>query len=109
MRDKIPLTPGIPFFNEVAFCHVPSKTLIVTDLWWNYPSAADVPKSTKLWKFGMDQIYRPVYNRLMRAEGWRASYDAMMAWDFESIAPAHGEPIGRGGKAVMARHLNLES
>ena len=34
IRDRIPLTPGIPFFNEVAFCHRPSGTLIVTDLWW---------------------------------------------------------------------------
>jgi hypothetical protein len=31
VRDKIPLTPGIPFFNEVVFCHRPSKTLIVTE------------------------------------------------------------------------------
>ena len=37
----------------------------------------------------------------------RASYDAMMRWDFEGIAPAHGEPIGAGGKAVMAAHLGL--
>ena len=31
----------------------------------------------------------------------------MMRWDFEGIAPAHGEPIGAGGKAVMAAHLGL--
>ena len=37
VRDKVPLTGmvdgGIPFFNEVVFCHKPSRTLIVTDLW----------------------------------------------------------------------------
>ena len=53
----------------------------------------------------MDKVYRPVYNGLMRPESWRTSYDAMMRWDFEGIAPAHGEPIGAGGKAVMAAHL----
>ena len=113
-RDRIPLDPlQRPFFNEVVFCHTPSRTLIVSDLWWNYPGgrgdveggAADVPLSSRLWKVGMDRVYRPVYNRLMRPEGWRASYDAMMRWDFEAIAPAHGEPIGAGGKAVMASHL----
>ena len=61
VRDKIPLTPGIAFFNEVCFCHRPSRTLIVTDLWWNYPSSGDdvtppvreVPLSSRLWKVGM--------------------------------------------------------
>ena len=38
----------------------------VTDLWWNYP--ADAPAA---WKFGMDRIYRPVYNGLMKQPGWR--------------------------------------
>lgn len=28
---------GRPFFNEVVFYHALSKTLIVTDLYWNYP------------------------------------------------------------------------
>ncbi|KAL7546600.1 hypothetical protein ACHAWF_009934 [Thalassiosira exigua] len=28
---------GRPFFNEVVFYHAPSKTLLVTDLYWNYP------------------------------------------------------------------------
>ena len=79
VRDKIPFTPGIPFFNEVVFCHTPSKTLFVTDLWWNYPKSGedttpavpDVPLSSRLWKKGMDYIYRPVYNRLMDADGTR--------------------------------------
>lgn len=121
-RDRIPLDPlQRPFFNEVVFCHRPSRTLIVSDLWWNYPAsrvdvegaAADVPLSSRLWKVGMDNIYRPVYNGLMRpgsgrpGTAWRESYDAMMAWDFEALAPAHGEPVGAGGKAVMAAHLGL--
>jgi len=115
-RDRIPLDPlARPFFNEVVFCHRPSRTLIVTDLWWNYPAsrddveagAADVPLSSRLWKLGMDRIYRPVYNRLMHAEDWRRSYDAMMAWDFAAIMPTHGEPIVAGGKAEMARHLGF--
>lgn len=28
---------GRPFFNEVIFYHSPSKTLLTTDLYWNYP------------------------------------------------------------------------
>ena len=29
---------GKPFFNEVIYYHKPSKTLLTTDLYWNYPS-----------------------------------------------------------------------
>lgn len=28
---------GRPFFNEVVYYHAPSKTLLTTDLYWNYP------------------------------------------------------------------------
>ena len=72
-----------PCCEQVLFCHRPSRSLFVTDLWWNYPSAAmadaamlggaakgaedgsAVPASARLWKFGMDQIYKPFYNSFM--------------------------------------------
>jgi len=118
VRDKIPLTPGIPFFNEVVFCHRPSKTLIVTDLWWNYPASRndveggaalpeEVPLSSRLWKIGMDRIYRPVYNNLMRTSTCGQSYATILGWDFEYIAPCHGEPVSEGAKTVLREHLSL--
>lgn len=106
LRDRVPLT-SIPFFNEVVFVHAPSRTLIVSDLWWNYPATDDVPRSSKLWKAGMDFIYRPVYNRLMRAADWDESYRTIMSWDFDYLAPCHGEPVARGGKEVLAQHLSM--
>ena len=119
VRDKIPLTGmvdgGIPFFNEVVFCHKPSGSLIVTDLWWNYPAtrddvegkAVDVPLSSRLWKGGMDVIYRPVYNRLMRTPTCTQSYEIILGWEFDYLAPAHGEPVASGAKQVLREHLNL--
>lgn len=104
LKDVIPLTSR-PFFNEVVFCHKPSRTLIVTDLWWNYPSDPSVPFSSRLWKKAMDFIYRPVYNRLMHGPQWHESYETIMGWDFEYIAPCHGEPVATGGKQVLANHL----
>ena len=106
LRDRVPLT-SIPFFNEVVFAHAPSRTLIVSDLWWNYPSGEDVPRSSRLWKAGMDIIYRPVYNRLMRGVDWDDSYRTIMGWDFDYLAPAHGEPVAADGKAVLADHLAM--
>ena len=49
---------------QVIFLHIPTGTLVVTDLFWNYP-AKDVPFGTWLWKQGMDRIYLPFYNTFM--------------------------------------------
>jgi len=88
-KPPLGLLGNRPFFSEVVFCHKPSRTLFVTDLWWNYP--ADGPR---LWKFGMDQVYRPFYNGLMRQ---RPRHDALiqqiLQWDFDYLVPCHGEPI----------------
>ena len=108
---------GRPFFSEVVFSHRPSRTLFVTDLWWNYPtttiSTGDaVPTSTRLWKFGMDAIYRPFYNAFM--QGAQTTFDSrlstILSWDWDSIVPAHGEPItGPDAKATLLSHLSRDA
>lgn len=112
VRDRVPLTRDMPFFNEVVFCHRPSRTLIVTDLWWNYPSRDDVevevPRSSLLWKFGMDRIYLPVYNGLMKTQSFDSSISTILNWPWDYIAPSHGEPVAEDAKGVLARHLGLQ-
>ena len=56
--EKNPFT-GKPFFNEVNFVHTPSKTLLTTDTFWNYPSR-DAPFGTRAWKVGMDKVLAPL-------------------------------------------------
>lgn len=111
--EKVPLLGSAPFFSEVVFFHPPSKVLFVTDLWWNYPSGPDVPFGTRLWKAAMDGIYRPFYNRAMRVqpEFDEKVWATIKEWDFELIAPCHGEPIDTDAKRVLAEHLgyHLES
>eukprot|EP00559_Dactyliosolen_fragilissimus_P002463 CAMPEP_0184866594 /NCGR_PEP_ID=MMETSP0580-20130426/22849_1 /TAXON_ID=1118495 /ORGANISM="Dactyliosolen fragilissimus" /LENGTH=177 /DNA_ID=CAMNT_0027366343 /DNA_START=452 /DNA_END=982 /DNA_ORIENTATION=- len=36
---------GKAFFNEVVFFHAPSKTLLVTDTYWNYPGSDGITNS----------------------------------------------------------------
>jgi len=95
---------GKPFFNEVIFFHVPSKTLLVTDLYWNYPASVvtneiysdlpggdvdygswelaptveKIPFGTRAWKFGMDQIYRPFYVNFMIKDEDRSRYNSIV-------------------------------
>lgn len=81
---------GKSFFNEVIFYHTASKTLLMTDLFWNYPSSdgrtngqisvndaedfgpwelapsvGKIPFGSTAWKFGMDKIFYPFYMNLM--------------------------------------------
>lgn len=83
---------GKAFFNEVVFYHAPSKTLLCTDTYWNYPSSdgitnasydgvpgkgedfgvwelapevGKIPFGSSMWKVGMDKLFRPFYLNLM--------------------------------------------
>ena len=122
---------GKPFFNEVIFYHRPSKTLMTTDLFWNYPQPDGVPNShlegdkewelapavetiplgSRLWKKGMDSVFLPFYKTLMVKD--RNFFDEVKRvlleeWDIETLIPAHGDII-RGKeliRKVLSKHLN---
>ena len=123
---------GKPFFNEVIFYHKASKTLLTTDLYWNYPTSDGVPNShlggsewelapsvekipmgSKLWKKGMDKIYLPFFKKFMVKD--RSKYDdiskvILEEWEVETLIPAHGDII-RGTDLVrelLEKHLRLE-
>jgi hypothetical protein len=113
-----------PFFNEVIYYHVPTKTLLCTDLFWNYPSADGVPNAqygqndtwelapkiqpiplgSQLWKFSMDQIYYPFFHNCMitnRKEYEKLAHHILHVWDVETIIPAHGDII-RGKPLIQS-------
>lgn len=125
-----PLT-GKPFFNEVIFYHVPSKTLIATDFYWNYPADStpnsqfgrddtwelapqvdSVPLGSRLWKLGMDKVYAPFYNQFMVQDKneYRAIVDHVLnVWDVEVVIPAHGDILrGKGFiRDVLSKHFGV--
>jgi hypothetical protein len=110
---------GRPFFNEVIFFHRPTKALITTDVFWNYPGngipypngswelapAVDsIPIGSRLWKFGMDQVYLPFFKNLMVRD--KDSYLKMVStvlndWQPELIIPCHGDLV-RGKDVVRS-------
>jgi len=127
---------GRPFFNEVVFYHVPSKTLMMTDTWWNYPSSdgvtnkeyegreddlgvwelapdvGKIPFGSSLWKVGMDKLFRPFYMNLMVNE--KDKFQQIVRhvteqWEPETLIPAHGD-IVRGRtliKDTLRRHFGV--
>lgn len=102
-----------PFFNEIVFFHKPTKSLMVTDVFWNYPDRAiagvDVPFGTKLWKFGMDKVYAPFYRRVMVADESKYATTVRTVtedWDWDIVVPCHGSIIrGASARAAVRQHL----
>lgn len=110
--EETPIVGGA-FFNEVVFHHRPSGTLCVTDVFWNYPSDTvgdvSVPLWTRVWKFLMDQVYLPLYKRLMVVdrEGYEASARRVSEeWQWSTLIPCHGTVIrGDRARAALRSHL----
>jgi hypothetical protein len=122
---------GKPFFNEVIYYHSPSKTLILTDLFWNYPANVipnsqygqddswelapvvdEIPLGSRLWKLGMDRVFHPFYSNFMVQDHdeYRAIANHIVnVWDVEMVIPAHGD-ILRGKDfihKVLTAHFRL--
>jgi hypothetical protein len=74
----------------------------------------DVPFGTKLWKFGMDKVYLPLYKNIMvgktgeRREKYEAAVQKVLSWNCELIVPCHGDVI-RGSelcREVLGKHFS---
>lgn len=138
---------GKPFFNEVVFYHTRTKSLLMTDLYWNYPrsdgivnsnymnrpefdgkkagawelapNVETIPWGSRLWKVGMDQVYRPFYMNWMIVGDRREEFERMASfmsgvteggWEVENIVPCHGDVV-RGKslvRGVLKDHFNLQ-
>lgn len=110
--EETPIVGGA-FFNEVVFHHIPSETLFLTDIFWNYPSGvvdgARVPPGTAAWKFLMDRVYLPLYLNAMVTDKERflqISKRVCEEWDWSTLVPCHGT-VERGEKArtMLREHL----
>lgn len=97
---------GKPLFNEVVFWHKPSRTLLVTDVFWSYPK--DVPTATRLAKEAKDKLLAPFYNNFMKGDQgkYQAAIERVFAWDWDGILPCHGVYLAQGGQAALRQHLH---
>lgn len=124
---------GKPFFNEVIFFHLPSATLMTTDLFWNYPksdgvtnsnyetvvgkqddfgnwdlapSVQNIPIGSNLWKLGMDKVFAPFYMNLMVQKQPKLQdivKHILDEWNPTTLIPAHGDVIR--GKTLIQNVL----
>lgn len=90
--DQIVLE-GAPRLNEVVFFHRASRSLLVTDLFFNM-------MEPETWATGMVLRMMGTYKRFGPSRAWRfyrkdrnalkASVEKVLAWDFVRVVPAHG-------------------
>jgi len=87
---------GAPKFDEIVFLHAPSRTLIVTDYFFNIQECQGwltpwVLRSSGAYKkFAQSRWYRFIVKDKVQA---RESAERMLEWPFERVIPAHGEVV----------------
>lgn len=99
---------GVPFIDEHVFLHLPSRTLIVTDLVFNVHAAQGFGMKAFLWVGGAwKRTAQDYFWRLLRRDRAAAARSVadILAWDFERVIVAHGDIIEGDARARMARAL----
>ena len=91
--------------NEVVLLHRPSRTLVVTDLVFNF--TADYPWLTRAAMFSSG-AYPGCQASMLERVGMdrgiaREEIAGLLALDFDRLVPAHGAVIETGGKEAL-RH-----
>ena len=101
------LFQGIPAVNEVVFFHPVSRTVIFTDLVFNFSS--DLTPGQKLFAL-LDGVYeKTAVSRLTRyillgdRKKARLSADKILEWDFDRVVLAHKDVVHEGGYEAVKK------
>jgi hypothetical protein len=96
---------GIELTQEVVLHHRPSRTLIVTDLAFNYQ--ADAPLLTKAFMVsacGYPGFSSTLVERLaMKRSIARPELEHLLSLDFDRVVLAHGHILPTGGKEALRK------
>ncbi len=98
---------GMPMLNEVVFFHIPSHTLILTDLICNF--RGDLPMSTKVFvwldgvyeNFGVPRLERYLLTKDRKKA--KSSFDKILSWEFDRVIMAHGQIMQTGGHPAIEK------
>jgi len=97
---------GAPRMNEIAFVHRASRSLLLTDLCFNFQHSDSFV--TRLFMrinaaYGRFGPSRLAGTFLRDKAAVRASVDRILALDFDRVVVTHGEVLERGGKDALRR------
>jgi len=98
---------GIPFLNEVVFYHPKSKTVLFTDIIFNFADQSTLGIKIFAWLDGISG--KADLPRLIRwfmlkdKEKAKSSAQEILSWDFDRVSLTHKDIIETGGKEVVRR------
>jgi hypothetical protein len=105
---KVLLIAGMPNVAEHVFLHVPSRTLIVADLVFNFTPSTGWTSFMRKTLMGVKESPDSARLYPMQIKD-RAAYDAslreLMTWDFDRIIVGHNEPVESNGKQLLREAL----
>jgi hypothetical protein len=101
---------GAPYLNEVVFFHLPTRTLLLTDLAFNVPAGKTSGARLFYWVVGAAGHFGP--HRLVRLlirdrRAARESVDVILRWDFDRVIVTHGDVLETGGREQFAAAFAL--
>jgi hypothetical protein len=109
-QDELPMltVSGMPMLNECVFCHKQTRTLIVTDLFFNLTGMQDGVKSLPYKLLGT--FNKPAVSRLLHVitrdkKALKKSLEEILKWDFDRLVMAHGSIIESGAKKIFTEAL----
>jgi hypothetical protein len=110
-QDELPMmiVSGIPMLNECVFFHKETRTLIVTDLFFNLFGIEGGVKSLPFKILGT--FNRPAVSRLLHVitrnkKALKASLMEILKWDFDRLVMAHGQIIETNAKKIFSEALS---
>jgi hypothetical protein len=95
---------GAPSVNEVVFFHRRSRSLIVTDLAFNFSGRGPLLLRLFLWinaasgQLAFGRLIKIMFRDLELA---RESIERIFSWDFERVILCHGEVVETGGREKL--------
>lgn len=96
---------GIPEARDTALLHRPSRTLILTELIFNFGN--DEPLWTEiLLRVAIGSQHHPGMSRPFKAgvkdeAAFKESLQTVLSWDFDRVIVGHGDIIETGGKEKL--------
>ena len=95
----VQLVRGMPKLNELVFLHRPSRTLLLTDLAFNFTDATGWSGVFFRLMGCHGRLTPSRYGRSLVKEpaAVRADLDRILSWDFDRIALCHGTRVDADG------------
>ena len=97
---------GLPMFNEFVFFHEPTRTLVITDIAFNFGDESPWLTRQFIRMTGQLGALAPtLVEKLMIRDrkAYRASLDRVLEWPFERVVVSHGTNLEKGGRRALAR------